>query len=126
MKKQNNYKILGVDFDGTLAITRGTYPKIQGPIQEVIDYVKQQKKWGRPVILITMREGKELEDAVAWCKEQGLEFDAVNDNLPHMKEFFGNNPRKVFCNEYLDDTNLGGIDYILSEIKRRSINNGNN
>lgn len=43
MKKQNNYKIIGVDFDGTLAVTRGTYPKIQGSIQEIIDYVKQQK-----------------------------------------------------------------------------------
>lgn len=24
-----NRKIIGVDFDGTLAVTRGTYPKIQ-------------------------------------------------------------------------------------------------
>lgn len=113
-------KIIGVDFDGTLAVTRGTYPRIQGPIQEVIDYVKHEQAEGAYLILITMREGRVLREAVQWCKEQGLEFDAVNDNLDHMKKYFKNNPRKIFCNEYLDDMNLGGIDYILKEIKRRT------
>lgn len=112
-------KIVGVDFDGTLAITRGTYPKIQGPIQEVVDYVKSEQAAGAHLILITMREYDELQQAVEWCKEQGLHFDAVNDNLPQMKEFFGNNPRKIFCNEYLDDTNMGGIDYILEQIRSK-------
>lgn len=66
-----------------------------------------------------MREGRVLKDAVQWCKEQGVFFDAVNDNLPWMQDFFENNPRKIFCNEYLDDTNFGGIDYIISEIKKK-------
>ena len=126
MKKQNKYRIIGVDFDGTLAITRGTYPKIQGPIQEVIDYVKSEQEAGAYLILVTMREGDVLDQAVEWCKEQGLEFDAVNDNLPHMKEFFKNNPRKIFCSEYLDDMNLGGIDYILNEIRKKRNQNDNN
>lgn len=52
-------------------------------------------------------------------KTIGLKFDAVNDNLPHMKNFFKNNPRKIFCNEYLDDNNFGGIDYILQEIRKK-------
>lgn len=116
MEHKNN-KIIGVDFDGTLAVTRGTYPRIQGPIQEIIDYVKSEQKKGADLILITMREGQELEDAVKWCKKQGLEFNAVNDNLDYMKEYFQNNPRKIFCNEYIDDMNMGGIDYILKEIK---------
>ena len=117
--KKNNYRIIGVDFDGTLAITKGTYPRIQGPIQEIIDYVKSEQAAGAYLVLITMREGEELHQAVMWCMEQGLEFDAVNDNLPHMKEFFQNNPRKIFCNEYLDDTNIGGIDRVLEEIRRK-------
>ena len=118
MKPQYNNRIIGVDFDGTLAITRGTYPRIQGPIQEIIDYVLDEQKNGARLILVTMREGEVLDEAVAWCKEQGLEFDAVNDNLDYMKEFFENNPRKIFVNEYLDDTNFGGIDYILQEIRK--------
>ena len=123
---KNKYRIIGVDFDGTLAITRGTYPKIQGPIQEVIDYVKSEQEAGAYLVLVTMREGEVLDQAVEWCKEQGLEFDAVNDNLPHMKEFFKNNPRKIFCSEYLDDMNLGGIDYILNEIRKKRNQNDNN
>lgn len=118
-------KIIGVDFDGTLAITKGTYPRIQGPIQEIIDYVKSEQAAGAYLILITMREYNELEDAVAWAKEQGLRFDAVNDNLPQMKEFFGNNPRKIFCNEYLDDTNIGGIEGVLDQIRRKKKDDNN-
>lgn len=118
-------KIIGVDFDGTLAVTRGTYPKIQGPIQEVIDYVKSEQAAGAYLILITMREYDELRQAVEWCKEQGLRFDAVNDNLPQMKEFFGNNPRKIFCNEYLDDTNIGGIENVLELIRSKKKDDNN-
>lgn len=118
-------KIIGVDFDGTLAVTKGTYPRIQGPIQEIIDYVKSEQAAGAYLILITMREYNELEDAVAWAKEQGLHFDAVNDNLPQMKEFFGNNPRKIFCNEYLDDTNIGGIEGVLDQIRRKKKDDNN-
>lgn len=117
--KKNRFRIIGVDFDGTLAVTRGTYPRIQGPIQEIIDYVKSEQEEGAYLILITMRENEELAQAVEWCKKQGLEFDAVNDNLPHMKDFFKNNPRKIFCNEYLDDTNIGGIEVVLEQIRRK-------
>lgn len=118
--KKNPYRnrIIGVDFDGTLAVTRGSYPRIQKPIQEIIDYVLEEQKKGAYLILVTMREGEVLDQAVEWCKEQGIEFDAVNDNLPHMKEYFKNNPRKIFCNEYIDDMNVGGIEHILQEIKK--------
>lgn len=117
--KKDNYRIIGVDFDGTLAITKGTYPEIQEPIQEVIDYILEEQNNGAYLVLITMREGEELRQAEKWCLEHGIEFDAVNDNLPHMKKFFKNNPRKIFCNEYLDDTNIGGLDRVLHEIRNQ-------
>ena len=122
---KDKHRIIGVDFDGTLAVTRGTYPEIQRPIQEIIDYVKSEQDKGAYVILITMREGAVLHDAVMWCMDQGLIFDAVNDNLPHMKEFFQNNPRKIFCTEYLDDMNIGGIDHVLEEIRRKKKDDNN-
>ena len=117
--KKNPYRIIGVDFDGTLAITKGTYPKIQKPIPEIINYILEEQKKGAYLVLITMRENNELKQAVEWCKEQGIEYDAVNDNLPHMKEFFKNNPRKIFCNEYLDDMNIGGIENVIKEIRKK-------
>lgn len=115
--KKNNRKIIGVDFDGTLAHTKGIYPNIGEPITEIIDYILSEQKKGAYLVLITMRENEELDMAVEWCNNYGIVFDAVNDNLPHMKKFFNNNPRKIFCNEYLDDMNIGGINYILQEIR---------
>jgi hypothetical protein len=114
-----NRKIIGVDFDNTLSKTRGIYPRIGEPIQEIIDYLVEEQKNGAYLILVTMREGKVLQEAVEWCENVGLKFDAVNDNLPHMQDFFRNNPRKIFCNEYIDDMNLGGIEFVIEEIKRK-------
>lgn len=113
-----NRKIIGVDFDDTLA-TSEVYPIIGEPIQEVIDYVKNEQRKGAYLILITMREGKVLDEAVKWCRKHGLKFDAVNDNIDFRKEYFENNPRKIFCHEYIDDRNVGGIEFILQELKRK-------
>lgn len=110
-------KIIGVDFDDTLAISKGTYPEITGEITPVLNYILSEQQMGAYIILITMREGAELEAAVKWCKDRGLVFDAINDNLDFMKEFFHNNPRKIFCNEYIDNNNLGGMDFILKRIE---------
>ena len=50
-----------------------------------------------------MREGDDLQEAVDWCKDRGLVFDAVNDNLDRMKQKYGNNPRKISADVYIDD-----------------------
>lgn len=97
-------KIYSFDFDGTLV--RNAYPSIGTPISSVVNFAINVKKEGHYIILNTMREGKYLDEAVEFCKRLGLEFDAVNDNLPHMKEFYNNNPRKIFANYYIDDHNL--------------------
>ena len=46
-----------------------------------------------------------LEDAVSWCRKYGLEFDAINDNLPESIKCYGNNSRKVDADFYIDDRN---------------------
>ena len=43
---------------------------------------------------------------------QGLEFDAVNDNLPGLK-LFGINPRKVAADVYIDDAMYGKEEFGL-------------
>ena len=91
---------IAVDFDGTLADTDAT--KIYSPNTKLINYLITRKKKGDKVILWTCREGSRLNQAIEWCKEQGLEFDSVNDNLPGLK-IFGLNPRKVAADLYIDD-----------------------
>lgn len=97
-------KIYAFDFDGTLCTNK--FPEIGEPIAETIELAKKVKSRGDYIILNTMRQKGSLVEAVKWCKEQGIVFDAVNDNLPHMKEFFKNNPRKIFANYYIDDHNM--------------------
>lgn len=91
---------IAVDFDGTLADTDAT--KIYSPNTKLINYLIDSRKNGSFVILWTCREGSRLDQSVEWCKNQGLEFDAVNDNLPGLK-LFGLNPRKVAADLYIDD-----------------------
>lgn len=96
--------IIAVDFDGTLCVNR--WPEIGKARQPVIDWLIMQKQKGVKLILWTMRSGEKLTEAVRWCEAHGLTFDAVNDNLPEIQAQYGNNPRKVFANYYLDDHNL--------------------
>ncbi len=96
--------IYAVDFDGVLA--ENAWPEIGQPIPEVIEWVKKLKADGHKLILWTCREDQKLIEAVRWCAEQGIVFDAVNDNLPELKELYGNDCRKIGADWYVDDKNL--------------------
>jgi len=98
---ERNYQIIAVDFDGTLCFSK--WPDCGEPNQALINYLKKWKSDGNKLILWTCRIGEALSNAVAWCQEHGLEFDAVNDNLPEIIEYYGGNSRKVTCDWYIDD-----------------------
>ena len=94
-------KIYAVDFDGTLAETN--FPEIIAPIESTFELCRQIKERGDVLILWTCRAGKDLEDAVLFCREHGLEFDYINENVPeHIKEF-NNDCRKIYADMYIDD-----------------------
>lgn len=93
--------IIAIDFDGTLC--QNAWPEIGAPRNGVIAYAKQKKRDGASLILWTNRKGERLDEAVAWCKTLGLEFDAVNANVPEIVEKFGGDTRKVYADEYIDD-----------------------
>lgn len=96
-----NSKIIAVDFDGTLCENK--WPEIGRPNEELIHYLLDQKKKSAKLILWTCRVGKLLEAAVQWSSEQGLFFDAVNENLPETLKWQGGDSRKIFAHEYIDD-----------------------
>ena len=97
----HNMTSVAIDFDGTLVEDK--FPEIGSPISNRIDAVKRLKESGVKVILWTCRAGKTLQDAVEWCREQGIEFDAVNENLPEVQAQWGGDTRKVYCDLYIDD-----------------------
>lgn len=102
-------KIIAVDFDGTLC--ENNWPEIGEPKKEVITYLKERQAAGDKLILWTCRVGEMLEKAVKWCAGQGLEFDAVNKNLPEIIAEFGTDTRKIFANEYIDDRNASWLPF---------------
>ena len=96
-----NFQTIAVDFDGTLCFSK--WPELGQPNEALIAYLREWKQNGNKLILWTCRAGEALSKAVEWCREQNLEFDAVNDNLPEIIELYGNNSRKVTCDYYIDD-----------------------
>lgn len=104
MEKLKN-QIIAVDFDGTLCENK--YPEIGKENPLLIDQLLERKMDGDRLILWTCRTGKLLDDAVQWCKNRGLEFDSVNENLPDIIEAFGSDTRKIFANIYIDDRAVG-------------------
>ena len=99
-----HFQTIAVDFDGTLCYSK--WPDCGQPNQPLITYLQEWRRNGNKLILWTCRAGEALSKAVEWCKEQNLEFDAVNDNLPEIIELYGNNSRKITCDHYIDDRAL--------------------
>ncbi len=97
-------EVYAVDFDRTLNLAE-TYPQLGEPNRELITFLKERQQAGDKIILWTCREGDLLKSAIKFCKNYGLEFDAVNDNVRENIEHFHNNCRKVFANYYIDDRN---------------------
>lgn len=99
-------QIIAVDFDGTLCENK--WPEIGKANTYLIDYLLSAKRHNNKLILWTCRSGERLDEAVAWCAERGLIFDAVNENLPEAIEKFGSDSRKVFADMYIDDKAILG------------------
>lgn len=97
--------IIAVDFDGTLVEDK--FPEIGTPRQWVWNEVFRAQGMGAKIILWTSRDNARLKDAVEFCTERGLHFDAINDNLDECKVMFNNDTRKVYANEYWDDKAVG-------------------
>lgn len=100
-KLQSVRRAIAVDFDG--CICTNNYPDIGVADTKVIKALLKEKAKGTALILWTCRGGEELKEAIDACKKWGVEFDAVNQNLPDWKEYYKNDCRKVGASEYWDD-----------------------
>ncbi len=98
---------IAVDFDGTIVEHR--YPSIGREKLFAFETLKAMQKAGHLLILWTYRSGKELEEAVDYCRRQGIEFFAVNKSYP--EEVFNENEisRKINADLFIDDRNIGGF-----------------
>ena len=102
----NNSKTIAVDFDGT--IVEHDYPKIGKEMMFAFATLKELQKKGHKLILFTYRIGTLLDEAVEYCKKNGVEFYAVNKNYPE-EEITEHTPRKLNVDIFIDDRNIGGF-----------------
>ena len=106
--------IIAVDFDGTL-VEGNTFPEIGTPRLWLIEQIKEWQTMGHKLILWTCREdvceGEHsvfyprlyLTEAIEWCKQFGLVFDAINQNMSEIDDPTIKTCRKIFADFYIDD-----------------------
>jgi len=84
------------------------YPDLDKEIPFAFESLKLLQNQGHELILWTYRAGKELTEAVEFCRMNGLEFYAVNKNYP--EEVFNESiSRKINADIFIDDRNFGGL-----------------
>ncbi len=98
---------IAVDFDGTIVQHR--YPEIGAELPFAITTLQMLQREGHRLILWTVREGKELDEAVAWCFERGLEFYAINRDFPEETIENKHYSRKLKADLFIDDRGFGGL-----------------
>lgn len=104
-------KIATIDFDGT--IVDHHYPEIGTPLPEAFEVLKEMKAAGWRLILWTCREDdrrrKYLTEAVEFCRDNGIEFDAVNEAIAEIDFREDGLKRKPYATLHIDDRNFGGF-----------------
>jgi len=98
-------KTIAVDFDGT--IVENKYPDIGKPMPFAFETMKMLQSDGHRLILWTVRAGKNLQEAVDFCRKNGIEFYAVNESFPGESKKIHH--RKINVDLFIDDRNIFGF-----------------
>jgi len=98
---------IAIDFDGT--IVEHKYPEIGKEILFAFETIKALQKQKHQLILWTYRSGKELDEAVEYCRQNGVEFYAVNASYPEEEFDEDFSSRKIDADIFIDDRNIGGL-----------------
>lgn len=98
--------IIAIDFDGT--IVEDGYPGIGKPRIFAFETLRKLQEDGHRLILWTYRSGSRLNEAVDFCKGNGIEFYAVNKSFEE-EQFDDTKSRKIYADLFIDDRNIGGV-----------------
>lgn len=92
---------IAIDFDGT--VVSHEFPRIGKDIG-AIPVLKKFIEHGYKLILLTMRDGENLENAIRWFEDNEIPLYDVNKNRSQLK---WTTSRKVHADIYIDDQALG-------------------
>lgn len=109
-RDNKGYINFAVDFDGVLC--KSAHPKIGEPNLDMIRYLIEQREKGNKIILWTSRTDEDLQAAIDWCADYGLDFDFVNEGDPVVEKMYGTPgkpTRKIYADVYIDDRNMAPL-----------------
>jgi len=93
---------IALDFDGTCVEHK--YPKIGPNVPNCISTLKKLIENNYKLILYTMRDGKELDDAVEWFDVYDIELHGIQK---HPTQTFWTKSPKCHADLCIDDRNVG-------------------
>lgn len=96
--------ILAIDFDGTCV--EHNFPFIGPALPGAFETLKRFQQKGDRLILWTCREKMYLQEAITYCKINGIEFEEHNKNAV---EHDYDKSRKIYADLYIDDRMVGGF-----------------
>ena len=104
-------RLIAMDFDGTLCTE--AWAAVGEPNWPVIEKIKAMQKEGHEFILWTCRENKELIPVLEFLDKVDLHFEYINSNPEYrVRQFNGNDCRKIGADYYVDDKALSINDFV--------------
>ena len=122
MKRREKLKdfVISVDFDDTLFV--GKYPDVGSLIKPMVDLINRLYQRG---FVITINTCRSTEVSVSNAKEalstNNINYDLFNENAPYLIDYYQTDTRKISCDIFIDDRNVGGVptlSYIEREVDR--------
>ena len=83
-------------------------PVFRKPRIFAFETLRKLQEDGHRLILWTYRSGNRLNEAVAFCNKNGIEFYAVNKSFEE-EQLDDTKSRKIYADLFIDDRNIGGV-----------------
>lgn len=96
-----DYKYVAFDFDGT--IVEDSFPNITKLRPYAKEVINKFSAMGGRVLIHTCRTGELEQDVIDFLEKEGIHYDTINANHPEMQAMYGNDPRKLGADLYIDD-----------------------
>lgn len=103
--------VLAIDFDGTICTT--SYPEIGRERKDAKEIINKLYDEGYLIVINTCRSdgGKYKAESIVrtFLELRGIKYHTINENLPHLIEYYGCDTRKISADVYIDDKCLYDI-----------------
>lgn len=116
-------KFVGIDFDGT--IVEDEFPKVGKTKRGALRTIKRIMNSGNYVVIWTCRDYGIIQEFIDKNFHPKYQFNLyVNENPPQLRAKWGNDPRKIGVDLFIDDKNIYTTKIDWSEIDEELVRLG--